>query len=177
MEEEKQLLILFRGEKIRLPLFHGLTVWDVKQALIEATSNADSKLLLPTDIKVLWKGKILPNDGVLDTLLETAATKSKKSKNMYSLVATGMSSTEASRLQQQNESVQRQTARLIKDDLSAASRQRLQQLSAAGQRMMRLRQQQQRKGSPVFYGCGSIETLPELPNEQGARLSKDPGIL
>lgn len=78
--------------------------------------------------------------------------------------------------------MQRQSARLVKDDLSAVSRQRLQQQSAAGHlRMRQLLQKQSTRGNYSVYGIGSIETIPGLPNEPEARrilemLSQDPGV-
>jgi hypothetical protein len=124
MEEEKQLSILFRGEKIRWPLSHDQNVWDVKKALTEATTNADSKLLIHT-LTSRYCGKersCRMTECWIRCLKQQPQRQEKKSKSMYSLVATGLSPTEDSRLQQQNKSVSRQTARYIKDDISAASR-------------------------------------------------------
>lgn len=77
MQEEKQLSVLFRGEKVLLPFLYDQKVSEVKEDLIEAVSNEDAKLLTPAEVKLFWKGKVLPNDEVLDKLLEGKATESK----------------------------------------------------------------------------------------------------
>jgi hypothetical protein len=177
MDEDK-LSILFRGQKIELPMVVDQSVFDVKTALIESISSRGEQLA-PGDVKLLWKGKVLANNAFLCDIFEP---KGKKSKT-FRLVATGVSSAEVEKLQDEQESLQRQTARLVKDDLSTAGQQRLKQRAAVGQRILsQQRQKQQRGGGTSEYGFGSIETLSGLPNQQQAHqilenLSKDPGIL
>lgn len=192
--DQEQLLILFRGKKFALPLVRHQTVWDVKSALIEAAvqdhavhQHSSQLNMTQADVKLLCKGKSLPNDAILDEHLKESVKKSKKTTTFHNLVATGVSPAEASQLQQNHEAaLQRQTkARLVKDDLSEEGKQRLRQRDAVGRRII-IRQQQQQVGKSMspfaHYGFGSIETLTGLPHEPEARrilnaLSKDPRIL
>jgi len=205
-----KLLISFRGHKIDFPLsanrVHGErpepTIGDVKSAVIDAairtadeeeggTTTTDKRnaecTWKPADIQLIWQGKVLvPDERPLCEIFDLSSnsgTTTTAKKKIYKVLGRGLSNAETLRLQNEEGRLERQTARLVKDDLSAEGQQKLRQRSVLGRRMMK--KQQQRGGinnTSSKYGFGSIETLPNLPHETQARqmletLVTEPGIL
>lgn len=208
---EPKLLVSFRGHKIDFPLPSSKahseqpdqTIGDVKVAVIDAirpteqegatTTDQKNKQCAwkPSDIQLLWQGKVLtPDERPLHEIFDLSSSSSTASgtntarkKKVFKILGRGLSNAEALQLQNEEERLEQQTSRLVKDDLSAKGQQKLRQRAALGRCMMK--KQQQRGGnnnSSSNYGFGSIETLPNLPHEAQARkmletLANDPGVL
>mmetsp|Transcript_27757 Transcript_27757/g.42001 ORF Transcript_27757/g.42001 Transcript_27757/m.42001 type:complete len:347 (-) Transcript_27757:79-1119(-) len=166
--ETNNLIVSFRGKKITLDLDTDKTVFDIKGAICEKDS------LQPTEIKLLWKGQLLSDD---KQMLHDVFVGPKR--KTYRLMALGTSSSESSVMEKELKDGMRK-AKLIRDDLTSAGRQQLEQQRRHGRMMMNKSRHNKLLSSP--YGFGKIETLPNLPNRDMAkkilsRLAKDPGVL
>jgi hypothetical protein len=160
-----------------------MTVSQLKQAIAE---QADLALqLTPSDIRLMFKGKLLQDDAAIlhDVLLELS--KKQKPQSVYHLMATGVSNKESQQLQ---EDLQHglQTAPRVRDDLTSHGQKEMERRKRLGRIIM---QQTSRRSGGVHnnessdkYGFGQIETIPNLPRREEARriletLANDPGIL
>jgi len=178
---EIKLLISFRGERVELLLKPKTLVFQIKTQLASST-KADVQMLA-SDVKLIYKGKILSDDNVdlYDKIVHTEKFFSKKSSNKgIRLIATGISSIEAgTHNNRQVESI-RNSPR-IRDDITESGRRDI----AARQRLGKMTLSKVANGhqySRRNYSVGKLETLPMLPNEAKAReilksLANDPGVL
>jgi hypothetical protein len=166
-----KLIISFRGKKEEMTLEPGVSVKDVKT---QVASAADPTLCLnPSEIKLLFKGKVL-NDDQQDMLKLLAD--GKTSAKTFRIMATGMSLSEAqvSNLEFQ-EGIKK--APRIRNDLTAEGREEITRRQRLGRIM-----NDTKRSAVLKYRFGRIETLPMLPQENKARqilttLANDPGIL
>jgi hypothetical protein len=178
-QDDPQLVITYRGNKVVMPLQEGTTVEQVKNVVAE---QADPSLnLQPSDLKLLMKGKVLKEDSedLFELLMPSSQGKSKP-KKPFRLVATGVSSQQ---VQAVNEELAENmlNAPRVRDDLSRDGLKESEQRKRLGRYMM---QKSGARGgiNDEKYGFGKIEILPNLPNQTQARdilttLANDPGIL
>jgi hypothetical protein len=179
-ENESVVIVTFRGKKVEIPLTK-MTVGFVKSQVIDAavTENASADLSLTSDhIKLMFKGKVLADD---DAYLNDIFTSSGKQKTIYRVVAMGISPQETRGMELELARGQEKTKSLVRDDLSDQGRLKMKQRQQVGRQMM-AKARNNTESSSTAYGFGSIETLPNLPQEQKVReiltaLANDPGIL
>ena len=118
------LQVSFRSQKVNIPLVPNTIVKDVKLQVSKVVAEGR---LLPNDIKLIYKGKIFPDDSVdIYHHLKEAASKDAK---VYKLMAMGLSATEK-KVQKEKYAAGIRNASRIRDDLAGirsedASRQRL----------------------------------------------------
>lgn len=178
-----ELTISFRGEKINIPLHHDTTVINIKDKIL---ATVDSALqMTATDIKLLYKGKVL-NDDETDNLYDIITAplmKTNKRKKTITLIAMGLSPTEKADCDTSFDDGVRKTR--IRDDLSdtgkieALRRKRTYQRTAQASLARSVKND---SSSSQPHGFGRIETLPNLPEEHRARailteLANDVGVL
>jgi hypothetical protein len=178
LQDDPQLVITYRGNKVVMTLQEGTTVEHVKNMVAE---QADPSLnLQPSDLKLLMKGKVLKEDS--EDLFELLMPSSEKikPKKPFRLVATGVSSQQ---VQAVNEELADHllNAPRVRDDLSKEGQKESEQRQRLGRYMMQ-KSGRARGVNEETYGFGTIETLPNLPNQNQARdilttLANDPGIL
>ena len=107
METTPKVVATFRKSKVEIALEPGLTVGDVKSQLIAAESSAN---LIPSDLKLLFKGKTIDDDNeVLSNILS--------GKKVYKMIAMGRSVNEIKAIQGEQEQAKQQAPR-IRDDLT-----------------------------------------------------------
>ena len=169
-----KLIVSFRGQKIELTTSPELTVGQVKSAIADATD--DSFQMSPSDVKLLFKGKVLSDDD--DRIMNVLGTKSAK---IYRLIATGMSTTERLDNQQHFEEGLKRAPR-VRDDITREGQQEMIRRRQMGQAMLRKAAARSGGSNQHKYCFGSIETIPNLPDEDQARqiltqLANDPGVL
>ncbi|KAL7565257.1 hypothetical protein ACA910_014552 [Epithemia clementina (nom. ined.)] len=189
------LLVAYRGTKVEILLVPGTRVQNVKDAVVAAATtsvtndarSSDSGLL-PKDIKLMFKGKVLSDDNedLYEYLKEPETTsptkKEQSSKKVHRLIATGLSQVEAAKTNEDFQKKEQQMAREVRDDLSEAGVRQQEQRKRMGQHLLQKAAGKSDKGSHNAYGFGKIETLSDLPDSQKAReiletLANDPGIL
>ena len=193
------LIVTYRGTKVDIPLLPGTSVLQAKEAVVSAvpattfgTHTTETETgLFPSDIKLMFKGKVLHDDNqdlfeFLSTLTPTTTNSRKtvQKKKVYRLIATGLSQAEAKRTNQEFHIQQQKLAREVRDDLSDAGVMELEKRKRMGQVLLHeaAGRALATSGTSSKYGFGKIETLPNLPEESQARkiletLAKDPGIL
>jgi hypothetical protein len=181
-EKESVVIVTFRGTKVEIPL-DSMTVGFVKSQVIDAVVNnetendvADSSLT-SDHLKLMFKGKVLSDDNA--TLNDILSNSSGKQKSTYRLVAMGISPQESRGMELEFAQGREKTKNLVRDDLSDQGLLRMKQRQQVGRQMM---VKAARNNSSTVFGFGSIETLPNLPQELKAReiltsLANDPGIL
>lgn len=174
MEARPKLTVSFRKSKVELDLQPDLTVHAVKAALLEAETESG---LAPSDIKLLYKGKVLDSDDeALVNILKPAG------KKQYKMIAMGRSSNEVKAIQGEQAEA-RERAPRVRDDLTQQGLRDAERRKRLGRQMMQKAAQNQRKDpSAGTHGFGRIETLPNLPDQEKVRailteLANDPGIL
>lgn len=190
-DSHSQLVITYRGNKVIMPLQEGTTVDGVKNVVAE---QADPSLnLQPSDVKLLWKGKVLKEDtqDLFELLLPISSQeaapeklKSTKPKKTFRLLATGVSSQQVCASNEELAHGMLHAPR-VRDDLTEKGVQELEQRQRLGRYMMQ--KSGGRRGGVAgadseTYGFGKIDILPNLPNQDQARdilttLANDPGIL
>lgn len=168
---QPKLIVSFRGKKVEIQLEPGVLVIDVKARV--ATTAADPASLTASDVKLMYKGKILSNDQ--QDLYELLV--GKKAAKIYRIMATGVSSTEATTLNTEFQEGLKKAPR-IRNDLTPQGRIEIARRQRLAQNMMN---NKGRTTSPK-YGFGRIETLPMLPDQATAKhllktLANDPGVL
>mmetsp|Transcript_25461 Transcript_25461/g.38443 ORF Transcript_25461/g.38443 Transcript_25461/m.38443 type:complete len:354 (-) Transcript_25461:120-1181(-) len=174
MQESSNIIVSFRGTKVTIDLNDddkNQTVGDIKAVLGEKVS------LLPSEIKLLWKGKLLSDDNQKLHQLFVGVAK----KKTHRLMAMGTSSSESDTMEKEYEHGMRE-AKLIRDDLTVAGKQQLEQQRQRGRLLMNQSRRKDASSSSFLYGFGKIETLPSLLHRDTARailnkLANDPGIL
>jgi hypothetical protein len=175
-ESHSQLVITYRGNKVVMPLHEGTTVEHVKNAVAE---QADASLeLQPTDVKLLWKGKVLKEDDE-DLFQSLNVTANQKT---FRLVATGVSSQQVKASNDEFREGMLHAPR-VRDDVTEQGLKETEQRQRMGRFMMqKVNNAHDRSGTSEKYGFGRIQILPNLPNQEQAReilttLANDPGIL
>lgn len=174
------MIVSFRNRKWDFSLGTGVTAKVVKDKIIE--SGSPSLDLLPSDIKLLFRGKTIENDHEeLITILKPLSDNHRPLRT-YKIMALGRSSAEVQEISDEFTEAARKAPR-IRDDLTENGR----RVAAQRQRLGRRKLQEaaskaSSKTSPEKFGFGRIETLPNLPDEGKAReiltqLANDPGIL
>lgn len=139
------------------------------------SDNADPGLLLvPSDIKLLFKGKKIDQD---EEAIINILSDSRKATSAYRLMATGTSSLQIKQYQADFEMASKQAPR-IRDDISKKGQLEILKQQHLGRAMM----QKARKSQSSEYTFGNVNVLPNLPNMDRAReilttLANDPGIL
>jgi hypothetical protein len=171
-KNSSKVVVSFRGQKIGLEASPDLTVGKLKSRVASAADN--SIQLSPSNVKLIFKGKVLSEDE--DLVVNIFGNKPAK---IYRLMATGVSAAEQAENQQQFEEGLK-TAPRIRDDLTKEGQQETIRHSRMGRAML---QKAAAKSSDSHkFGFGRIETLPNLPDETKAKgilatLAKDPGVL
>lgn len=174
MEAAPKILVSFRKNKVELDLQPDLTVDAVKASLLKAESEFN---LAPSDIKLLFKGKVLDSDD--DLLVNILKPSGKK---QYKMIAMGRSSSEVKTIQGEQAEA-RERAPRIRDDLTPQGQWDAERRKRLGRQMMQKASQKERADPAAgSYGFGRIETLPNLPDQEKVRailteLANDPGIL
>jgi hypothetical protein len=172
-------VVYFRGRKTEFGISSVLTVGHVK---VKVASSVDhSTQLDPSNIKLMFKGKVLSNDEEIMVTIVGDNEKSAK-KKIYRFMATGMSGAEQAANKEQFEAGLK-TAPRIRDDLTQAGQREMNRLNRLGRNALRqaaARSSGLQQGEK--YGFGKVETLPNLLDEAQAReilttLSSDPGVL
>jgi hypothetical protein len=181
-DSDSQLVITYRGNKVVMTLQEGTTVEHVKNVVAE---QADPSLhLQPSDVKLLWKGKVLKEDSedLFELLMpssQEAVLEKAKPKKTFRLVATGVSSQQVQAVNEEL-ALSMLHAPRVRDDLTEQGLIELEQRQRLGRYMM---QKSVRRGADhETFGFGKIDTLPNLPNQDRAleiltTLANDPGIL
>jgi hypothetical protein len=175
-QQELQLVVSYRGQKVEIPLQEQTTVEAVKTVV---AAQADPSLRLqPTDVKLLFKGKVLQDNDGVD--LSTVLLQQAGMKKVYRLVAMGVSSQEVQAIDQEFREGMIKAEGLVRDDLTDRGRKVIKERQRKGRYM--LSKAQKAAAGSQQYGFGTIETIPNLPLEQEARqiltsLANDPGIL
>lgn len=184
-EKESVVIVTFRGKKVEITLTNLMTVGFVKsQVLMDAVGNEnendiadDSSSLTSDHIKLIFKGKVLADkDANLNDILSSSGTQ----KTTYRLVAMGLSPQETRGMELEFAQGREKTKSLVRDDLSDQGRLKMQQRQQVGRQMMAKARNNTESSSST--GFGSIETLPNLPQDKKAReiltsLANDPGIV
>ncbi|KAI2498712.1 WLM domain [Fragilaria crotonensis] len=174
-DDTGKLIVSFRGQKIELSASPYLTVGQVKSTVASAADGSSS--LSPTNVKLIFKGKVLTDDE--DRIIDTLGDKPAKA---YRLLATGLSVSEQAEIQQQFEQGIKNAPR-IRDDLTNQGRQDMIHRRNLGKAVLqRAAAKSNGAGGLKKYGFGAIETLPNLPDASKARdilttLANDPGVL
>lgn len=169
-------IVSFRGKKIEVTISSILTVGDMKETV--AASVNQSVELAPSNIKLMFKGKVLPNDDEIITKLVGA----KYAGKTYRFMATGVSGAEQAANQEQFEAGLKAAPR-IRDDLTQGGQREINRRNRLGRTaLQKAAARTAVHGGGKKYGFGVVEVLPNLPNEAKARelltaLSKDPGVL
>ncbi len=179
---EPTMIISFRGKKFEIPLLYETNPVDIKTHI--AAETLDELQMMPEDIKLIHKGKVLKdeeytNPGDLFSMLcnKNVRKKGDKNKIVIRLMATGVSASEVRDVE-----ISRQNAPRVKDDLSAVGQREIEARQRLGRKMLHNAAKKDGKGNKTEYGFGKIETIPKLPDEQKAReilnsLANDPGVL
>jgi WLM domain len=194
------ILVSFRGEKLEIP-FHGedhdineqgemlgpnSSVFDLRALIAERSVEA----LLPSEVKLIYKGKILNDDAVtLSSILHGGkgnATTAASGHQTFRFMASGVSKTESNVMAQEFQQGIQNAKRLVRDDLTEEGQRRIHQRQLQGQRMLQkaileAQRSAQTHDTSSQYGFDRIETLPNLPDEAKAReilttLANDPGV-
>jgi len=179
---ESKIVVAFRGHKLEFELKDSLTDLDVKKAIIASFQESSaSASLVPSDIKLIFKGKALENNHEGDPKIFLINILKPAGKKLYKMVAMGRSSNEVQEFQEHHAEARKRAPR-IRDDLTRQGQQKEQQRKVLGKQMLQKAHQKAASGSSSPYGFGGIETLPNLPDEAKARailteLANDPGIL
>jgi WLM domain len=198
--------VSFRGMVVQIPLDDSLTVeqarWSVLQAIsvdqgeqqqhtgtFSHTSTTNTTGTTSTmelqDIKLMFKGKLLTADSQnLKDMLVPPGTDAKKT---YRFLATGVSKKEVDQAERELLQQSQRNKILVRDDLSTQGKQKELARRQLGRRTLlssaKALQEQSiaRLTSNSSSGFGSIEVLPNLPDQAKARsilmtLANDPGI-
>ena len=173
-----KVIVSFRGAKVDVPLVDGTTVVDIKNRVIQQSNRQDNASLQSHEMKLLYKGKALVDDGA-NALTILTGNHTKATKGQYKMVAMGMSSAEIQHTQQRFQEHQ-STAPRIRDDLTSAGRAETARRQHLGRSMM-AKANRSSRGSTAYNGFGRIETL-NLPHRNEAerilkKLASDPGVL
>jgi len=186
-EESPMLAISFRAQKIEMVLRKGITARNVKEHIIgTAEQQQQSERLSLSDIKLLFKGKVVTEDDA--DIMELVSKKSKSSRKpqkRYNIMAMGRPASEVQRI---NETFAEgiKNAPRIRDDLTAEGKLDAERRKRLGRKMLHEAGKRNRipggQGSSQSYGFGQIRVLPNLPEQEKARsiltqLANDPGVL
>ena len=180
---------------MEFPLYgdHELsTIGDLKTSVAEKASTPTTRTSIePGTIKLLYKGKVLSNNeaNVMDIFVvkppSGSTTKKQQAPQVFRVMATGgMTQTESEIMDRELQDGIQKAKSLVRDDLTTEGQRRMRQRQTLGRKMMKeaqLRQNANSSLSTSSYGFGTIETLPNLPDESKAReilesLANDPGI-
>lgn len=181
-----KIVTTFRGIKIELPLVKEMTVGKVKNHIVHQAAMSSalaSAKLCASDVRLVYKGKLLENDeeDLYDLLVKESG---KKQQSIYRLMATGVSRKETAEVEQELRHGL-ETAPRIRDDLTEQGKKAMERRKQLGVQMMQKASRNNggaiNTSSSDSYGFGSIETLPNLPRQEEARriletLANDPGI-
>ena len=171
------LQVSFRGQRINIPLVTNTLVLDVK---VHVSRQAAESNIVPGDIKLILKGKILSDDA-LDLHDHLGEQRSKSSKpRVYKLMAMGLSASEEKIQQEKHVAIIRNAPR-IRDDITESGRAEIARRQHLGRQMMSKMAGKDNFSKPRYMFHG-IKTLPGLPEEEEARdiltsLANDPGVL
>jgi WLM domain len=172
-----KVVVSFRGIKAEFDVNDELTAGAVKRDLIISSANSQ---LLPSDIKLLFKGRPIDDDmEELHKLLEPTG------KKVYKIIVMGRSSNEVNSIHDQHVQAKAHAPR-IRDDLTRQGQRNEERRKIIGRQMLHqaskkeARSSVQTNSSP--YGFGLVETFPNLPERDKARdilhqLANDPGVL
>lgn len=174
-EANPSLIVSFRGHKVEIDVSETTTVGDVKA--LTAAASVDTPIS-SSDLKLLFKGKVLQDETVL---MSEILPKSSSGKKVYRLMATGVSTTEAQKLEKEMQEDIRKVPR-VRDDLTESGRANIERRRQLGRAMLQKASQKNKQQSGETYGFGRIETLPNLPDRDKAKeiltaLANDPGVL
>jgi hypothetical protein len=167
-----KLVVSFRGQRMELQLTIKTTVGAIKSHI---SDNVDPALhLVPSDIKLLFKGKKIDQD---EEAILKILSDGKKTTSAYRLMATGASFLEIKQHQADFDMASEHAPR-IRDDLSKQGQLEIAKRLRLGRAMMK----KARKSPSSEYKFGNVNVLPNLPNVDRAReiltsLANDPGIL
>uniref|UniRef100_A0A7S2ECK9 WLM domain-containing protein n=1 Tax=Ditylum brightwellii TaxID=49249 RepID=A0A7S2ECK9_9STRA len=187
------LIISFRGEKVEISLDLDTTIGDVKSILLSSVD--DSLCMMPGDVKILHKGKVLMTpEGITnecrneddvnmrELLLHFSQKKSKTTKTtskattlpkIIRLIATGVSSSEVEASDRDMEKGISMASKQVRDDITEMGKIKEARRKRRGRDMLRKAATAQGGrgggGGETSSGFGKIETLPNLPNEKKAR--------
>ena len=190
-EEHIQLLISFRGQTLEIDLSSSCDI-DLEQvqsklvtAYTEKKSEEGGNQLDPSDIKVMFKGRVLSDYSkpMFQLLSSSPSISQKKKTRVVRLVALGQSSTEIEYGHLNSQlALSSSSHRLIRDDLTDVGQKQLHQIRKVGRGILNKHTQRAGPSTPQKYGFHKIQTLPLLAEEFKAReilltLSQDPGIL
>lgn len=177
--------ISFRGKKYCVNLcVESSYVLDIKNHVIASfiseddTASIGNLEIQPSDLKLIYKGKILNDDN--ESLKYAFGSKISKTKPIK-IMAMGVSSQEAEKNRSSFEQAKLNTPR-IRDDLSQAGKDQIMARLKLGRQMLDKAAQKESKHSTQKYGFHRIESLPMLPDQDKAKeilnsLANDPGIL
>jgi hypothetical protein len=172
------LLVTFRGTKMEEPLVPGTTVAVVKEALVRHAADPSLRLL-PNDVRLMFKGKLLKDDqeDLYETLFVSSSVE-KKPKSVYRLLATGVSQRESVQAESDLQEGLRAGPRL-RDDITDQGKRELQRRQRVA-RLIMIKAEGARSATDE-YGFGRVEALPNLPSQGEAQrllesLANDPGV-
>ena len=106
------LQVSFRGRKVDISLVPNTLVKDVKLQVSKVVAESN---LFPSDIKLIYKGKIFPDDEI--DIYHHLEHDSSKSTRVYKIMAIGLSAAEK-KAQKEKHAVGIRNASRIQDDLS-----------------------------------------------------------
>lgn len=178
-----KLVVTFRGKKYEFVLQPNLRVKDVKDALMK--DQPEAQQLAASDLKLLFKGKVLQDNyevGLMQSLKPAG-------KQVYKIMGMGRSSNEVNEIQEEHAEAMKQAPR-IRDDLTPKGQRDAERRKRLGRQMLHQASTKASHSSSVAGGVGgssssgfgTVEALPNLPQEAQARnimnqLATDPGIL
>lgn len=169
------LQVSFRGQKVNIPLVPNTLVKDVKLQVSKVVVESN---LLPSDIKLIYKGKIFLDDEV--DIYHHLEHDSSKNSRVYKIMAMGLSVAEK-KVQKEKHAASIRNAPRIRDDMTESGRVEIARRQRLGRQMLSKAAAKDKSSQPE-YKFHRIETLSGLPEEERAReiltsLANDPGVL
>jgi WLM domain len=172
-----KVTVLFRGIKAEFDVKEGLTPGVIKRKIIDFSTNSQ---LLPSDIKLLFKGRPIDDDTEeLQNLLKPTG------KKVYKIIAMGRSSNEVNIIHDEHAQAKEHAPR-IRDDLTRQGQRNEERRRRIGRQILHEASRKEALSAVQAIsnpnGFGKIEILPNMPDQDKARdilnqLASDPGIL
>ena len=174
------ILISFGCHKVKIPFTDDSCEIPVSRAkeMVADAARYDSNPVEADDVKIIFKGKVLGDEIDLSEFLLAG---SKTSKTTYRLVATGVSRPQLETMEREFQEGAQKSAITVRDDLSDKGQQKMRERQRIGRQMMNKAKDSQVRSYSSMYGFGTIDPLPNLPDETKAReiltaFTHDPGV-
>jgi WLM domain len=181
----------YRGEKLPINCDDATTAYQLKCLIAQQYVSSDRSLILPSDLKLFYKGKVMNDDNqcvisvfndAATNSNEFASTVSASKQREYKIMATGISREQQQKIEQEIQDGIQRSKFNVKDALTELGKLAIKTRNHKGKINLKKSASRVLSKSKPKFGFGRIETLQDFPNESTAKkiletLANDPGII